>query len=254
MIIRTEEELKGIRAAGECAAWVLERVKQAVKPGVSTYELDQVAKNAMEERGARSAAYGYGGPKNPFPSYICISLNNEVVHGIGRKDRIVNEGDIVSLDVALHYNGYVGDNTYTVAVGEVSEEAKRLLSVTEQALYKGIDQARAGNRVGDISWAIQQFGEQHHLGVVRELVGHGVGHEKHEEPQVPNVGKPNKGPLLQEGLVIAIEPMLTLGSPAIKTLQDGWSVVTKDGKWCAHFEHTILITKDSAEILTKVKN
>ncbi len=242
-----------MREAGACAAWVLEQVKKAVAPGISTYELDQLAKKAMDSCGATSSAYGYGFEGNRFPAYICISVNEQVVHGIGKKDKILREGDIVSLDVALSYNGFVGDNTYTLGVGKISPAHESLLKVTEQSLYKGIEQACEGNRVGDISWAIQSYAEKNHLGVVRELVGHGVGRDMHEEPQVPNVGMPHKGPLLKAGMIIAIEPMLTLGSPKIETLADGWTIVTRDKQYCAHFEHTVLITKDLPEILTIVK-
>ena len=251
--IKTEEEIAGMREAGRCAAEVLDAVKQRVAPGVSTWDLDQFAKSVMDSLGAVSTAYGYGDKKNPYPSYICISLNDEIVHGIGRQDVIIKEGDIVSLDVAVKYRGFVGDNTLTVAVGEISKKNQLLLQVTEQALYKGIDQAVEGNCVGDISWAIQSFAEKHRLGVVRELVGHGVGREMHEEPQVPNYGVPHSGPRLKAGMTIAIEPMFTLGLPKLCTLDDGWTVVTQDGSCSAHFEHTILITKDSPEILTTLK-
>ena len=226
IIIKNELEIAKMREAGACAAWVLEQVKKAVAPGISTYELDQLAKKAMDSCGATSSAYGYGFEGNRFPAYICISVNEQVVHGIGKKDKILREGDIVSLDVALSYNGFVGDNTYTLGVGKISPAHESLLKVTEQSLYKGIEQACEGNRVG---------------------------RDMHEEPQVPNVGMPHKGPLLKAGMIIAIEPMLTLGSPKIETLADGWTIVTRDKQYCAHFEHTVLITKDLPEILTIVK-
>jgi len=253
IIIKTEEEIKRMREAGRVAAAVLDAVKQNVVAGITTYELDQIAKQEMLSMGATSSAFGYGDAVNPFPGYICISINDEVVHGIGRKDIVVKDGDLVSLDVALHYNGFVGDNTVTVGVGSISKEAQRLLTVTEQALYKGIDQAIEGNCVGDISWAIQSFAEKNRFGVVRELVGHGVGRDMHEDPQVPNVGRPHSGPRLKAGMTIAIEPMLTAGLPNLRTLEDGWTIVTRDGKPSAHFEHTILITKDLPEILTNLK-
>lgn len=253
IIVKTEEEIEGMREAGRCAARVLDEVKQKVVAGVSTWELDQFAKVVIDSLGAVSSAHGYGDKRNPYPSYVCISLNDEVVHGIGRRDVIVKDGDIVSLDVAVSYRGFVGDNTVTVGVGSLSKEKQLLLSVTEQALYKGIDQAIEGNRVGDISWAIQEFAEKHRLGIVRELVGHGVGRKMHEEPQVPNYGVPHTGPRLKAGMTIAIEPMLTLGLPKLCALKDGWTVVTCDGSCSAHFEHTILITKDSPEILTTLK-
>ena len=253
IIIKTEAEIEKMRDAGRVAAAVLDVVKQNVVEGISTYELDQIAKKEMMSFGAVSSSFGYGDADNPFPGYICISINDEVVHGIGRKDVVVKDGDLVSLDVALNYKGFVGDNTVTVGVGNVSKENQRLLTVTEQALYKGIDQAIEGNCVGDISWAIQSFVEKNRFGVVRELVGHGVGREMHEEPQVPNVGRAHSGPRLKAGMTIAIEPMLTAGLPKLCTLEDGWTIVTQDGKASAHFEHTILITKDSPEILTTLK-
>lgn len=253
IIIKTDEEIEKMREAGRVAAAVLEAVKRNVVVGITTYELDQIAKSEMLSMGATSSAFGYGDVVNPFPGYICVSINDEVVHGIGRKDVVVRDGDLVSLDVALNYNGFVGDNTVTVGVGNVSKENHHLLSITEQALYKGIDQAVEGNCVGDISWAIQSFAEKNRLGVVRELVGHGVGRDMHEEPQVPNVGRAHSGPRLKAGMTIAIEPMLTAGLPNLCTLKDGWTIVTRDGKASAHFEHTILITKDSPEILTILK-
>lgn len=253
IIIKTDEEIEKMREAGRVAAAVLDTVKRNVVAGITTYELDQIAKNEMLSMGATSSSYGYGDAVNPFPGYVCISINDEVVHGIGRKDVVVKDGDLVSLDVALSYKGFVGDNTVTVGVGNVSKENQRLLTITEQALYKGIDQAIEGNCVGDISWAIQSFAEKNRFGVVRELVGHGVGRDMHEEPQVPNVGRAHSGPRLKAGMTIAIEPMLTAGLPNLCTLEDGWTIVTRDGKASAHFEHTILITKDSPEILTILK-
>ena len=253
IIIKTDSEIEGMRAAGRCAAQVLDAVKNQVKSGVTTWELDQFAKDMMLSLGATSSAHGYGDKENPFPAYICVSVNDEVVHGIGRKDVFIQDGDIVSLDVALKYKGFVGDNTVTVGVGDISEKKQHLLKVTEQALYRGIDQAVEGNCVGDISWAIQAFAEKNRLGVIRDLVGHGVGREMHEAPQVPNYGRPHTGPRLKAGMTIAIEPMLTLGLPRIRALDDGWTLVTKDGSCSAHFEHTILITKDLPEILTIIK-
>ncbi len=253
IVIKTSEEIELMREAGRCAAEVLEHVSQHVVPGISTWKLDQIAKTSIDKLGAKSSAYGYGGPKNSFPSYICISLNDQVVHGIGKKDVILKEGDIVSLDVALSYKGFVGDNTVTVGVGSIDKKVQNLLKVTEEALYQGIHQAVEGNHVGDISWAIQSYGEKHRLGIVRELVGHGVGRSMHEEPQIPNVGCAHKGPVLKAGMTIAIEPMFTLGLPVLRTLEDGWTVVTCDGSFSAHFEHTILITKDLPEILTIIK-
>jgi methionyl aminopeptidase len=205
----------------------------------------------MEECEVESASYGYGNGKNPFPRYICVSVNREVVHGIGRRDRLLEEGDIVSLDVAVRYNGFVGDNTKTVCVGKVSRKVKDLVQATEDSLIEGIAQARVGHRVGHISAAIQRFVESKGYRVVRQLVGHGVGREMHEDPPVPNFGQPSDGPFLQAGMTLAIEPMVVENSPAIETADDGWTVFTKDGGMCAHFEHTVLISKDGPEILTK---
>ena len=252
--VKTDEQVAGMREAGRCAAFVLDAVKRRVVPGVSTWDLDQFARETMDAVGASSASYGYGDASNPFPRYICISLNEEVVHGIGRRERIIRDGDLVSLDVALFYGGFAGDNTTTVAVGAVDEERRALLKITEQALYRAIDQAMDGNCIGDISWAVQSFAEARRLGVIRELVGHGIGEKMHEEPQVPNVGRPHSGVRLKAGMTLAIEPMLTLGSPRLRTLEDGWTIVTADGKTSAHFEHTVLVTKGAPEILTTLKN
>ena len=253
-LIKTEEEIVCMREAGGCAAFVLDEVRKATKVGVSTWDLDQKAKEVMASVGAISSAYHYGAHSNPFPSYICVSLNNEVVHGIGKKDRIIKEGDIVSLDVALYYKGFAGDNTLTFAVGAIPKDTRRLIEATRSALMAGIDQARDGNFIGDIGYAIQTTAEKNHLGVVRDLVGHGIGRHMHEEPQVPNFGKPHTGFRLQAGMTIAIEPMFTLGAPKLRTLEDSWTIVTADNQMSAHFEHTVLITKDAPEILTNLKN
>ena len=232
------------------AAWVLKKVQEAVAPGVSTYELDCIAQKSMEECDVQSASYGYGHGKHRFPGYICVSVNEELVHGIGRPQRFIQPGDIVSLDVTVKYDGFVGDNAETVCVEPIDLKIKDLVDVTRKALKEGISQACPGNRVGHISSAIQHFVESKGYNVVRELVGHGIGRNMHEEPQIPNFGRPTDGPVLQEGMTLAIEPMVTLGSAVIKTADDGWTVSMKDRKWCAHAEHTILITKDGPEILT----
>lgn len=232
------------------AAWVLKKVQEAVVPGISTYELDCIAQKSMEECEVQSASYGYGSGRNRFPRHICISVNEELVHGIGHPKHLIKSGDIVSLDVAVKYDGFVGDNTETVCVEPIDPKIKELVDVTRGALQEGIVQARPGNRVGHISSAIQRFVETKGYNVVRELVGHGVGRNMHEEPQVPNFGRPSEGPVLQTGMTIAIEPMVTIGLPVIETAEDGWTISTKDRKWCAHAEHTILITKDGPEILT----
>ena len=241
-----------MRDACKMAALVLDRVKSAVVVGISTYELDQIAKTVMDEYGVVSTAHGYVSGRKVFPSYICISVNEQVVHGIGSRDKILQKGDIVSLDVACRYNGFVGDNAATVMLEPVDESVSKLVNATRDALSCGIAKAVDGNRVGDISAAIQDFAEKHGYSVVRELVGHGIGRDMHEDPQIPNYGRPNSGPILKSGMTIAIEPMINLGTRYIETEKDGWTIVTKDKKPSAHFEHTILITKDSPEILTIV--
>lgn len=250
--IKTDKEIEKMREACRRAAWVLTKVKAAVCEGVSTYDIDQLAKSAMDECEVTSTSYGYVSGSRRFPGYICISINEQVVHGIGVKEKILHQGDIVSLDVAVRYDGFVGDNATTVMLDPVEPRIRNLVDVTEQALYKGIDQAREGKRVGDISFAVQNFAESNGYSVVRELVGHGIGREMHEEPQVPNFGPANIGPKLKAGMTLAIEPMVNMGARDVVTAKDGWTIVTKDRKPCAHFEHTVLITKDEPEILTIV--
>jgi len=248
--IKNADEIRRMRKACRIAANVLDQLAALVKPGVTTYDLDHACKDLIAGYGAVSACYNYPNGHLRFPSYVCISTNEEVVHGIGSLKRILNEGDIVSLDVSLVYDGFVGDNTRTVRVGKVSDEVDRLLNVTEQSLQLGIAQARAGNRVGDISHAIQQYVEAHGFSIVREFVGHGVGADMHEEPQIPNYGRPHSGPRLRAGMTLALEPMVNLGRPGVAIAEDGWTVYTKDRKPSAHFEHTVLVTDTGAEILT----
>lgn len=249
--IKNSADIEGMRAAGRVAANVLEEMVQAVTPGMSTYDLDQEASRIMQRLGAKSTTIHYKpAGMRPYPSYTCISVNDEIVHGSGRKDKILHMGDIVSLDVCVEYKGWVGDNCRTVPVGPISSETEKLLDVTRASMFKGIDMARKGNRIGDISNAVQTYVEAHHMGIVREFVGHGVGHTMHEEPQVPNFGYRGRGPRLVPGMTICIEPMVTLGSPSLKIANDGWLALTRDGKPAAHFEHTVLITEDEPEILT----
>jgi methionyl aminopeptidase len=226
-------------------AEVFQELKKKVAPGISTLELDQIAEEIIFSKGAIPAFKGYRG----FPATLCISINEEVVHGIPSQ-RQLKEGDIVSLDVGTRLNGYFGDGAITLPVGEVDGKAKRLLEVTEKALYIGIDKVRAGNRLFDISYAIQSWVESHGFSVVRDFVGHGIGMDLHEEPQIPNFGSPHQGPRLERGMVFALEPMVNEGTYEVKILSDGWTVVTADGKRSAHFEHTIAITDDGAEILS----
>jgi methionyl aminopeptidase len=212
--------------------------------------LDQAARDLIAQHGARSACYGYRIGSKRYPAYSCISVNDEVVHGIGTLRRILREGDIVSLDVVIEYNGYIGDNAYTVKIGNIAPRVNDLLRVTEEALAIGIREAVVGNRIGDISNAVQTFVESNGFSVVREMVGHGVGVSMHEEPQIPNFGRRNTGEKIKAGMTLAIEPMVNLGGHKTKTLADGWTIVTADGSPSAHFEHTVLTTENGPEVLT----
>jgi methionyl aminopeptidase len=243
--IKTEQDVIGIRKSCVMAATFLYQVASYIEPGKSIREIDTYAGKLMEQSGARSPFLGYKG----FPGYTCISINEEVVHGTPR-DRKVCYGDIVSLDLGVICDGWVGDTATTIAVGEVEEETRKLMEVTEQSLYLAIDKARVGNRLSDVSHAVESFVRANGFSVVREFVGHGVGRTLHEEPQIPNYGPPGKGPKLKAGMTLAIEPMVNLGVSRVHVLPDGWTVVTADGKPSAHFEHTVLITRDGPEILT----
>ena len=241
-----------MREACAVAAAVLHQLKKRVQPGISTYDLDQAARELIAQLGARSACYGYQIGSRRYPAYSCLSVNEEVVHGIGSIKRILREGDIISLDIVVQYNGYIGDNACTVKIGQVPARVDELLRVTEEALTIGIRQATVGNRIGDISEAVQKFVESHGFSVVREMVGHGVGVSMHEEPQIPNFldRKKSKTELIRPGMTLAIEPMVNLGAYRTRTLSDGWTVVTADGTPSAHFEHTVLTTDQGPEILT----
>lgn len=236
-----------MRAAGKVVAIALEEVGKAVKPGVTTAQLDEVAREAIVKEGAVPAFKGLYG----FPGNICLSVNSEVVHGIPGKHKL-KEGDIVSVDVGALIEGYNGDAAKTFPVGKISDEVAMLLKVTEESLYEGIRQAVPGNRLGAISHAVQVHAEAAGFGVVRDYVGHGIGRNMHEDPQIPNFGPPDKGPVLKAGMVLAIEPMINLGTYKVKTLGDDWTVVTLDGKPSAHFEHTVAITENGPDILTKI--
>lgn len=235
-----------MRNAGRIAAEVLRICKEAVVPGVTTAYIDEVCAKAIASFGAKSSDLGYFG----FPANLCVSVNEEVIHGIPGP-RVINLGDVVSLDVTINYEGYHGDNAVTIPVGNITPEAEHLLKVTEDALYAGIAAAVPGGRVSDISNAVEKVGRAGKCGIVREFVGHGIGRSMHEEPQIPNFGKPGKGLLLEEGMVICIEPMFTQKTPRIDILEDQWTVVTHDRLPAAHFEHTIAIRHGGAEILTK---
>ncbi|MBO4714775.1 MAG: type I methionyl aminopeptidase [Verrucomicrobia bacterium] len=244
--IKDEKGIQGMRAAGKVSARVLRDVAKMVQPGVTTLEIDRYAKERMDYYGGKSAFYNYHG----FPGQICISVNDVIIHGIGSAFQRLVLGDIVSLDVGVLFEGYIGDNAMTVPAGGCSMDAQELLNVTETALKKGIQQAKKGNRISDISFAVQKWVESHGCSVVKEFVGHGVGKHLHEEPQVPNFVDGSKSPLLVPGMTIAIEPMVNAGDDALKILRDGWTTVTKDGSLSAHFEHTVLITDGEPEILT----
>lgn len=248
--IKNPEAIGRMREACAVAATVLARLKEQVRPGITTYDLDQIGRDLIASFGARSACHGYQLHSRRYPAYTCLSVNEEVVHGIGSLRRILRDGDIISLDVVVEYNGYIGDNARTVPVGAIAPRTAELLKVTEEALALGIAQAAVGNRIGDISHAVQTFVEAHGFGVVREMVGHGVGRAMHEEPQIPNFGRRNSGEKIKPGMTLAIEPMVNLGTHAVRTLSDGWTVVTTDGSPSAHFEHTVLTTAAGPEILT----
>ena len=242
---RSEDEIDLIRESSLLVAKTHAEISALIKPGVTTLQLDKIAEEFIRDNGGVPAFKGYGG----FPNTLCASLNEQVVHGIPN-DNPLNEGDVISMDCGVVMNGYFGDSAYTYEVGEVSEEVKSLLIRTKESLYKGIEQAVSGNRVGDIGFAIQKYVEQFGYGVVREMVGHGVGENLHEEPQVPNYGQRGRGIMLKEGLVIAIEPMINLGTRRIKQLSDGWTIITADKKYSAHFEHTVVVRKGKAEVLS----
>ena len=248
--LKSERELDYLRAASRLVAEVLEELRKIIisAPGITTRELDSLAESLILKRGAKPAFKGYRG----FPSSLCTSVNEQVVHGIPGPYKL-QSGDIISLDLGVKLNGYYGDAAITVGIGKVSNEVNRLLQVTEEALYKGIEQAKVKNRLSDISHAIQSHAEKSGFSVVRDLVGHGIGRALHEEPSIPNFGKPHLGPKLKRGMTFAIEPMVNMGKFEVETKKDNWTVVTKDGKPSAHFEHTIAIRGNKPEILTVIK-
>lgn len=245
IISKTQREIDIMREAGSIVALTHEELQKHITPGITTRELDRLAEAFILKCGAVPSFKGYNG----FPGSICTSVNEKLVHGIP-DDNSLNDGDIISIDIGAKYNGYHGDSAWTYAVGAIDEQSKALLEVTEQSLYEGLKQAKPGVRLSNISHAIQTYAESKGFSIVREYVGHGVGQDLHEEPQIPHFGPPNKGPLLKPGMVLAIEPMVNIGSRYVSTLSDQWTVVTVDGKRCAHFEHTIAITETGYEILT----
>lgn len=247
-LIKTEQEIKQLREDGKVLASVLKYVKNMVKPGITTAELNTKAEELIMTAGGKPSFKGYGEP-TPFPAGLCVSINEQVVHGIPG-DRIIQKGDIVSLDIGMERQGLFTDMATTVAVGIISKQTKKLLKVTKKALDKGIEQCHQGNTLGDIGQAIQSYAEKNGFGVVRDLVGHGVGHAVHEYPSVPNFGRAGKGDKLQVGMVLALEPMLTIGSYDIDYCEDDWTIKTIDNSLSAHFEHTIAITKQGPIIIT----
>ena len=246
IVLKTSRELAIMKEACIISAGALQTVAKAVEPGVSTAELDRLAEEYIRSKGAVPNFKNYQG----YPATACISINNEVIHGIPSKQRILKEGDIVSVDLGAMYEGYHGDNAATFAVGDVSPEAKRLMDVTRESLYEGINAARPGGRIGDISHAVQSYVEANGFSVVRQFVGHGVGTKLHEDPEVPNFGKAGHGFRLMSGMTLAIEPMVNAGDYQVRVLKDGWTTVTSDGSLSAHFEHTVVITEDGPKIMT----
>lgn len=248
--LKTDDEIELLREANLLVGKTLAELAKIIKPGVTTRQLDVIAETFIRDNGAEPTFKGFPNPYGePFPASICTSVNEQVVHGIPN-DIPLKDGDIVSIDCGTKLNGFCGDSCYTFAVGEISEEVQNLLRVTKEALYKGIEQAIVGKRIGDISYAVQNHCESHGYGVVREFVGHGVGHEMHEDPQVPNYGRRGNGVMLKNGLCIAIEPMITKGAKEIYMLPDKWGIITRDRSLAAHFEHTICVRKGQADILS----
>ncbi len=247
IVLKTSNELSLMKEACVLSAQALQIAGEAVRPGVSTWEIDKIAHDFIVKHGGTPSFLGYSG----YPATACISVNHQVIHGIPSKQVILKEGDIVSIDLGAQLHGYHGDNAATFAVGAVSPEAQRLMDITREALYKGIDAAVSGGRIGDISAAVQQHAEGAGFSVVRQFVGHGVGKKLHEEPEVPNFGIAGRGVRLIPGMTLAIEPMINMGTPGVRTLKDGWTVETADGALSAHFEHTIAITSNGPVILTK---
>jgi len=249
-LIKTEVEIKKMQEAGRVNALVLEEIKSMIKPGITTKELDTAAETIIRDHGGIPTFKGYPGPY-PYPATVTISINEELVHGIP-SGRVLEEGDIVSVDCGTTLDGYIGDSAFTQGVGEIGKEKSRLIQVTEESLYKGIEQMRPGKHIGDVSAAIQDHVESYGYHVPRKYTGHGVGQKMHEPPQVPNFGVPGQGMLLQEGMTIAIEPMVLVGTPKTKVLSDQWTVISADCSLTAHYEHTVAVTANSPLILTRV--
>ncbi|MDA2933192.1 type I methionyl aminopeptidase [Acidobacteria bacterium AH-259-D05] len=249
IICKGKSELEKMREANLIVARVLAHLGTLIRPGTTTRQLDAVSEEMIVKMGGQPAFKGYHG----YPAALCASVNNEIVHGIPN-DRPLQDGDIIGLDLGVHYKGFCGDCAWTFPVGEISQELEELLQVTRESLYKGIKRAVVGNRVSDISSSIQEFVESHGFSVVREFVGHGIGKSLHEEPQVPNYGKPGRGPRLMEGMVLAIEPMVNSKGPGVRVLEDKWTAVTADGGFSAHFEHSVAVTDNGPWILSELKD
>ncbi|MFD1708090.1 type I methionyl aminopeptidase [Siminovitchia sediminis] len=247
IILKTPREIEIMREAGRIVALTHQELAKHIQPGITTKEIDSIAEKFIKKHDAYPSFLGYNG----FTGSVCASVNEELVHGIPG-NRVLKDGDIITLDIGAEYNGYHGDSAWTYPVGNIDEHTKKLLDVTEESLYQGLEEAKPGARLSNISHAVQTYVEANGFSIVREYVGHGIGQGLHEDPQIPNYGPPNKGPRLRPGMVLAIEPMVNAGSRYVRTLEDNWTVVTVDGKMCAHFEHTIAITETGFEILTRL--
>ena len=249
--IKSQSEIDAMRRSGKAASTILQRIGEAIKPGVSTYELDQISRQTIKELSGISSFLGYQFPgHDPYPSTICVSLNEQIVHGIPSKEVLLNEGDIVGIDTAIFLDGYHGDNAFTFSVGEIAPEAQKLLDATRTSLYSAIDAAKLGNRLGDVCFALQDGAESHGYAVVRDFSGHGIGRQLHEEPQVPTYGDAGRGVRLMAGMTLAIEAMVNVGNSEAHILDDGWTAITTDRSLSALFEHTVVILSDGPEILT----
>ncbi len=248
IICKSPAEIEKLRQSGRMVRQLLGEMREQVRPGITTLDLEKFLVKRLKELGARSAFKGYRG----YPCCLCASLNSEVIHGIPSDRQVLKEGDILSLDTGVILDGYYGDSALTVPVGVIDGPAQRLLKVTEEALELAIDKVRLGNRLGDVSAAVQAHAEKNGFSVVREFVGHGIGKAMHEEPQIPNFGQPGHGPLLKEGMVFAIEPMVNAGGAAVRVLDDNWTAVTVDGSWSAHFEHMVAVTRNGPDVLTRL--
>ena len=249
--IKSRSEIEAMRRSSKAASILLQRIGETIEIGVSTYELDRVSRATIKELGGISSFLGYQLPHHtPYPATICASINEEIIHGIPSKNRILKDGDIIGIDTAIYLDGFHGDNAFTFTVGEISADAQKLLDVTRTSLYKAIEAASPKNRLGDVCFAVKNYVEAHGFSVARDFVGHGIGRQMHEPPQVPNYGQPRKGVRLRPGMVLAIEPMVNAGTHEATVLEDGWTAVTADRSLSSHFEHTVAILSDGPEILT----